>query len=442
MGSFQCSSPSKLQFAALYIALVLGSLGIGGTRFTIATMGADQFDKPKDQGIFFTWYVLALYVANSISLTAIVYIQDNVSWGLAFGICVVANAIALILFLSGKRFYRCMKPNGSPFISILRIAFAAVRKRNVSGTYGNQDYYYGSVETTNILKNGPSKSFRFLNRAALKIEGDDNQSSCSGARSWKLCTVQEVEDLKTLLKIMPLWSSSILLSTTIGMLYSLVILQVLTMDRHLGSHFKIPAGSFQLFNLLATALSIFIIDRFLHPTWQKFIPHWTLTPLRRIGIGHVINILAMVVSALIEKIRLHVVRIHQLSKQPGSVVPMSGLWLVVPLTVLGIGEALHFPGQIALYYQEFPKSLKSTSTAMTSLPIAIAFYLSTALTDLVRRTTGWLPDNINEGRLDNVFWMSAVIGGVNLGYYLVCAKLFKYQNLEKPNDTAGDHLPH
>lgn len=440
MGASKCPTPSKLQFAVLYIALALASLGVGGTRFTIATMGADQFDDAKDQGIFFNWYFLALYIANCVSLTALIYIQDNVSWGLAFGICTVLNAIALVLFLSGKRFYRRIKPKRSPFLSILCVIFAAIRKRNVPGTFDSQDYYYGSVETTNIFNNGPSKSLRFLNCAALKIESEDSQSSRSNARSWKLCTVEEVEDLKTLFKIMPLWSSSILLSTTIGVLNSLAIVQVLTMDRHLGPHFKIPAGSFIMFNLLATALSIFIIDRFLHPAWQKFIPIWPLTPLRRIGIGHIINILAMMGFALIEMRRLHVVRTHQrVTNQFDYVVPISGLWLVVPLTILGIGEAFHFPGQIALYYQEFPKSLKGTSTAMISLLIAIGLYLSTVIIDLVRKITGWLPDNINYGRLDNVFWMLAVIGVVNLGYYLVCAKLFKYQNLEKSNDS-GSHV--
>lgn len=161
LGSLQCSTPSKLQFAVLCTALALASLGIGGTRFTIATMGADQFHKPKDQGIFFNWYYLALYVATCISMTAIIYIQDNLSWGLSFGICLVVNAIALILFSSGKRFYRRIKPDGSPFVSIFRVAFAAIQKRNVPNTFGNQDYNYRSGETKNILQDGPSKSFRY-----------------------------------------------------------------------------------------------------------------------------------------------------------------------------------------------------------------------------------------------------------------------------------------
>jgi peptide/histidine transporter 3/4 len=249
--------------------------------------------------------------------------------------------------------------------------------------------------------------------------------------------MEEVEDLKKLVRIIPIWSSGIFLGTPIGIFGSLTVLQALTMDRHLGPHFKIPASSFVVFNLLATSISILTIDNFLLPAWQNLIRK-PLTPLQRIGIGHVINILAMVGSALIETRRLHVVRTHQLGGQLGSVVPMSALWLVLPLVVIGISEGFHFPGTVALYYQEFPKSLKSTSTAMVSLLIGIGFYLSTTMIDLTDRTTGWLPDNINDGRLDNVFWMMAVIGAVNFGYFLGCAKMFKYQRVEDHDEQSSE----
>ncbi|ONI24028.1 hypothetical protein PRUPE_2G219800 [Prunus persica] len=416
-GSLTCEGPSNFQYSVLYGALALASLGLGGTSFTIATMGADQFKNPKDQGVFFNWYFMALYVANLISSTAIIYVEDNVGWGLGFGICFIANAIGILVFLLGKRFYRQVKPMGSPFMSIARVLVASIWKMKISLAISrDSDYFYADeVFADNTV---PTKSFRFLNRAALKTE-KDKQFNGSYTKSWQLCTVKEVEDLKTLIKIMPLWSTGICLSITIAISSSLVVLQALSMDRHLGPHFRIPAGSFPVFNLLATAISIFIVDRFiLHK----------LRPLQRVGIGHVINIVGLVGSALLERGRLGVVRAHHLTNQPGTVVPMSALWLVAPMSVMGIGEAFQFPGQVALYYEQFPKSLKSTSTAMMSLLIGIGFYLSTAITHLVKQTTGWLPNNINQGRLDNVFWMSAVIGVVNFVYYLICAKFFKYQN--------------
>lgn len=254
-------------------------------------------------------------------------------------------------------------------------------------------------------------------------------------KSWNLCTVQEVEDLKTLIKIIPIWSTSILLSTTIGIFISLTVLQALTMDRHLTTSFAIPAASILVFNILATSISLSILDRLILPGWQKLTGH-LLTPLQRIGIGRVINILALVGSALVENQRLQVVKTHHLMDD-GSVVPMSAMWLVVPLVIIGIAEAFHFPGQVAFYYQEFPTSLRSTSTAMMSLIMAIGFYLSSAVVGLVRQSTGWLPDNINDGRVDYVFWIMAGIGVVNFGYYLICANLFNYHDAEKDGGHSG-----
>lgn len=138
------------------------------------------------------------------------------------------------------------------------------------------------------------------------------------------------------------------------------------------------------------------------------------------------------VSALVESKRLKVAHAHahHLDGQPEAIVPMSALWLFPQLVLVGIGEAFHFPGQVGLYYQEFPTSLRSTATAMISLVIAISYYLGTALIDLLHKVTKWLPDDINQGRLDNVYWLVSVIGVINFGYYLVCATWYKYQNVE------------
>ena len=214
----------------------------------------------------------------------------------------------------------------------------------------------------------------------------------------------------------------------------MTVIQALTMDRHLGPHFQIPAGSILVISLISSAIFLTIVDRLLSPMWKK-LTHRSPTPLQQIGLGHVLNILSMATSALVESKRLKIARAHHLQGQPGAIVPMLALWLIPQLVLVGIGEAFHFPGQVALYYQEFPTSLKSTSTAMIALIIGISFYMSTVLIDLVQRITGWLPNNINNGRLDNMYWLLVVGGVVNFGYFLVCACLYKYQNVEKGDES-------
>lgn len=92
-----------------------------------------------------------------------------------------------------------------------------------------------------------------------------------------------------------------------------------------------------------------------------------------------------------------------------------------------------------MYYQEFPTSLKSVSTAMTWLVIAISFYVTTALIDLVRRATSWLPNDINQGRMDNFYWVFVVIGVLNFGYYLLCLWFYKKQRGKKVVDSGASN---
>jgi len=43
---------------------------------------------------------------------------------------------------------------------------------------------------------------------------------------------------------------------------------------------------------------------------------------------------------------------------------------------------------------------------------------------------------VNEEKMENVFWMLAVVGAVNFGYYLLCAMLYKYQSREVSEEEA------
>jgi len=229
-----------------------------------------------------------------------------------------------------------------------------------------------------------------------------------------------VEDFKKIVGILPLWTSSLFLSIPIVMQMDFIILQALVMDRSLGSLFEIPAGSISVIVLISAPIFLTFLDRVLLPGWHK-VTGKSPKLLQQIGVGHVLNVLGMVVSALVESKRLKLAHVHDVS--------MSVLWLFPQLVLVGIGEAFHFPGQVTFYYQQFPQSLKSTSTAVVSMLIGIAFYLSNALIDQVRRSTDWLPDDINHGKIDNVYWMLVLLGGINFVYYLFCSSAYKYENV-------------
>lgn len=239
-------------------------------------------------------------------------------------------------------------------------------------------------------------------------------------------------------QIIPLWSSAILVNVPLIIQYSASFLQAFTMDRNLGSHFQIPPSSLNIFVFIGTCSTIFLLDRFLLPLWEK-LNHRPMTLLQRVAIGHLINILCMIVSALVEVKRLKLVRLHNFQDNSKAVIPMSIFWLVPGLVLSGVGEGFHIPGNFAFNYQEFPTALKSTSNGLVGLAIGIAFYVGVGLIDVVKSTTDWMPDNINKGKLDNVFWLVAILGSINFLYFLICALLYKYKNVESVvGDVSGN----
>ncbi|KAL9225721.1 hypothetical protein vseg_001612 [Gypsophila vaccaria] len=427
-----CQTPSSSQYAFLYVTLALAIIGLGGTRFVLGTIGADQYDRVEHQRVYFNWFIFAFEFSWVIAFTVLVYVEDNVSWAVGYGISLAASAFAITLFLSGSRFYRRVMPQGSPFSSVGRVFIASFCNAKLS--MKDHEYFYEST-LSKSLKGSPSSSLRFFNQAAL-VKVSYVEPQLPPKKSWSLCTVEEVEDFKKLLKALTIWCAGLLESTIYAVSSSLITIQALVMDRHLGPHFEIPAGSVFVFTLIWASFLLTILDRFLYPLSEKVLG-WSLTPLQRIGIGYFFNMSGMVAYAIIETQRLDLIAANSLVEQH-AVAPMSVLWLTLPLSLLGSGTAFYFPAEVEFYYQEFPKSLRTTSNAMTSLRLAVGYYLSTAIVDVVRKNTAWLPNDINDGRVDKLYWLISIIGAVNFIIFLVVSKLYSYNNREISDDVIFD----
>ncbi|KAH7672544.1 Nitrate-transporting ATPase protein [Dioscorea alata] len=401
-----CESSTSLQLVALYTAITLWIIGVGGTRLNPATMGANQFDNSDDQSTFFNWYLFSLNVAALVGIVGIVYVEDNVGWGWGFGVSGALTVGSLVLFISGRSLYCWQKPpQGSPFSALWNAMLLSVKKKKMKEKMANLDE--GGHNFCHYSTIGADVQ-------SLQDEiGDDHVPKASSVQS----TNQHLQDLKIVVKILPLFFSSVPIGISMSMQITLTVLQALVMDRYIGHSFQIPPASMLLFNISSTALFICVFDRVVFPLWRRLTNH-TPTPLQRIGLGYILCTIAMALSAQVEHTRLDTL----------SDKPMSVLWLVPPLLLMGLGDALHFPGSMTLYYQEFPASMRSVATGMVTLCNGFGFYLSTATIGIVRKFTNWLHDDINQSRVDNVYWMIAMIGVLNFGYFLLCVRMFKKGN--------------
>jgi solute carrier family 15 (peptide/histidine transporter), member 3/4 len=158
-GTDSCQAASKGQLTVLYSAVALLAIATGGTRFNQATMGAVQFDRVEDQAVYFNWFFIFMYSSSIVGATAIVYIQDSVSWVLGFALSMGASAVSLVFLLLGTKYYARPAPQGSPFTGMARVVVATVRKWKVKleSQILTPRYFRGNDDMAS-----PSKSFRYV----------------------------------------------------------------------------------------------------------------------------------------------------------------------------------------------------------------------------------------------------------------------------------------
>ncbi|CAN1171377.1 Protein NRT1/ PTR FAMILY 3.1 [Linum perenne] len=454
-----CQEASTYQLWFLYMSLLLTSIGTGGIRPCVVTFAADQFDMSRSAVVsrgwnFFNWYYFTMGIATLLALTVVVYIQDNVGWNWGLGIPTIAMGLSIVAFVFGSPIYNKLKPGGSPLVRLAQVVVASLKKRKIAKVEDSGDLYQNKELDALISVNGRllhTNQFKCLDKAAIVTEQDIPPQSAAGATSpakpnlWRLATVHRVEELKSLIRVFPIWASGILLVAASSHLGSFVILQAFSMNRsfpHSHSSFKIPPASLSIFSVLTMMIGLVLYERLFVPFARRFTKNPVgVTCLQRMGIGAAINIVATIVSALVEKQRKRVAGQYGLLDDPKAVIPISVFWLVPQYLLHGTAEVFSSVGHIEFLYDQSPESMRSTAAALYSLTLSIGNYIGTGLVSTVHKYTGekenWLPDrNLNRGKLDYYYWLVTGIQVVNFGYYLVVAWLYTYKPLEQENDDG------
>lgn len=157
-----CPKPTNAELTVFYAALYILALGAGGTKPNISTIGADQFNdfdpKEKAQKLsFFNWWMFTVFFGKLFGDTILVYVQDNVGWGLGYGLPTLGLGLGIMGFLIGTPFYRHKKPTGSPFTRMARVIVVALRKREVVVPSETKELYEFHLE-------------EYTNKGKFKIE--------------------------------------------------------------------------------------------------------------------------------------------------------------------------------------------------------------------------------------------------------------------------------
>lgn len=223
-----------------------------------------------------------------------------------------------------------------------------------------------------------TRQLSFLDKAAIVTENK------RAPNLWMLSTIHHVEELKSVIRIIPIWVAGIILNTAFVQQQTFAVQQGKTMDRHLTESFQIPAGSMYVFVMIFLIFTIVIYTRVIIPVARRFTNlDRGITILQRMGIGLVISILITLVAGFTEVKRKQVGSAHGLLNSSRSTIPMSIFWLVPQYALQGIAEAFALLGHLEFFYDQAPESMRSTAVVLFWSSTSCGHFFSSFLVSMV-----------------------------------------------------------
>ncbi|KAL8500379.1 hypothetical protein ACS0TY_020106 [Phlomoides rotata] len=438
-----CNEPSPAKVASFYISIYLLALGSGAIEPALATLGADQFDEEdaeenKSKSAFFSYYYVALNLGSLFALTVLVYIENLGKWVLAFWLSTCCGLLALIFLIGGTSRYRRTRLSSNPISSFSQVIVASVRKFKLDLSSHGEGLYEvpGNDEKECARKISHTDDFKCLDRAALMTQSEKKLLSIKGKtrNPWKLCTVTQVEEVKCVLRLLPIWFCTIVASIVFVQVLSLFVEQGAAMNTQI-SNFHIAPASMNAVDIISTSTFIICYKRLIVPLYFKVTKNTVQTPseLQRIGIGMVISIIGMIVAGLVEQWRLRYA-------DEGETSSLSICWQIPQYVLVGVSEACIYVAQWEFFTSQIPDGLKSLGLGLSMSSPALGSYLCTIILTLVMKFTskhgqpGWIPPNLNQGHMDRFFFLTAALIAFDLVLFIIFANRFKCIKLEKRDE--------
>ncbi|KAG2557979.1 hypothetical protein PVAP13_8NG103900 [Panicum virgatum] len=450
-----CRPPTKAESLVFYISIYQIALGNGAYQPAATTFGADQFDETdaagerKSKSAFFGYFFVANNLGGVLAVTALAYMEDKGEWVLAFWISTAAALAGVVLFALGTLRYRHFLPNGNAIVSVCQVIVAATKNRHVKTPQQAEDLYedgdHGDgdehdEEDAKIKKNKMllhTPDFRCLDKAAVVVA---TTPTGHRRRPWSLCTVTQVEELKCILRLAPIWVCSILYSTAYSQMSSVFIEQAQAMDASLWG-LTIPAAGMGVFEILGVTAFVFIYSFCIARIVSK-VASREPTELERMGVGLVISTLAMITAGVVEQQRLkHATTTTTTRQAAASLSSLTILWQIPQYVLIGASEVFMYVTMTEFFNDQLPEGLRSLGSAMSVASMSAGNFASSLLVTVVMAITCkggqaaagcWIPQDLNQGHVDRFFFVIAALNAMDLLAYVVFARRYRPVPLIKP----------
>ncbi|KAH7686977.1 Proton-dependent oligopeptide transporter family protein [Dioscorea alata] len=439
---FSCDPHSPLEMAMFYISIYMVALGYGASEPSSATFGSSQFDE-EDPGektaknSFYSYFYVATNIGSLFAETVLAYIQNLGQWTSAFMVATSCSAVAYVMLLSGSVRYRHFKTGGNPLARFCQVLVAAWKKSKVEIPL-EDDKLFEVNERNGSGQGGRrilhTKGFRFFDHAAIIANKDQIMGSNRNNEHnpWNLCTVTQVEEVKCIMRLLPIWLCTIFFSVIIVQMASLFVEQGAAMKTTI-NNFHIPPASMTVFDIISVSFFIIFFNKLIAPVYRKITKMTPEGPseITKMGIGLVIAFIGMITAGLVEQKRL-----KHAQKGGPELSSLSILWQVPQYVLIGVSEALVYVGQLDFFGSQTPDGMKSIGIGLCMFSNFLGSYLCSFIVSIVMEVTtkggrpGWIPANLNDGHLDRFFFLMAGMTIFEFIGFFWCARHFKFISLE------------
>uniref|UniRef100_A0ACD5VVK3 Uncharacterized protein n=2 Tax=Avena sativa TaxID=4498 RepID=A0ACD5VVK3_AVESA len=383
------STPSPARLAFFYAALYLLALAQGFHKPCSEAMGADQFDPTEcaSRSSYFNWFHFSISWGYAIAATVVTYVEENVGWTVGFAACWAIMVVYLAVFLLGTGKYRAEQPVDGSSLALFTEKFTFSRK-------------------------------------AVATDADTQ----------RLLTAEPEEGEGFLVKLLPIWLSSLVFAAAVAQITTLFTKQGSTMDRRIGS-LVVPPAALMCFISVTFITLVPVYDRALVPLVRRLTGHPAgITTLQRVGAGMAVSCVAMAVAAVVEAKRLRAAEDAGLLDRPDVAVPMTLWWLVPQYVLIGLAQVFSYIGLEEFFYEQVPDALRSVGLALSLSILGVGSYASGMLVAAIDWATtrgggeSWFSDNLNRAHLDYFYWLLAGLGALEVAVFLYFAKRYVYMN--------------
>ncbi|XP_071737768.1 protein NRT1/ PTR FAMILY 5.5-like isoform X1 [Rutidosis leptorrhynchoides] len=389
---------SEIQQSFFYFALVLIMIGRSSYNAAMTTLNY----KGDVNELMMKMRQLTDFGSNIMVLQAGALLLAP--WSIIFGIPSVCSLIALY-HLMGKSWSHKLyidKPETSQVTTILRVVVASIL--NISPELTNEWIDFKIDDSPLHL----SSSLRFLEKAAIRPPIDNIRQN-----SWTFCSLQEVENTKTLVRMLPMGAVFVILIllSSIGNSYFFAQAEYLK---------PMAVFGFEIINT-SHLICVYIYTKVrYHEEAKKFIEtnikkenkemlHEAVTGIM------IYAIICYSIAALVEKSRLGVIRLHGISNNPGEIIPMSMFWLFPQFFLLACVDAsldrviiLFLAEKSSLVIKKFKVFMVEAFIGVGHMSVALVVYVVGKVSEKGGRLN-WFQHYTENSRLDLFYWSLTVL---------------------------------